>query len=352
MDKCVLCNNTNINELPKMPDIEVYKCPNCGNVNITEEAIIDLPKYNSDIWLLSAFCWIRTSRDLPAEQIHTGNLDDIIKRMKSEKSNRALDAQNRIIKYLGDRSNLLGSWIHVGENFHQELIMKLEELEYLFESMQEHGLLEEDDRTTSARTSFNDVRLSFEGWEKYEYLKISNFDSNMVFIAMWYDNKTQKLRECLKSAVDNAGYDPIIVDERLYIGNIMNYVLGRIKESKFIIADFTVNPENPTNIPKNDDEKEVSRIQGGTRGGVYYEAGFAKGLGLKVIHTCKDDNISRSRLHFDIEQEKTIFWKDEYVKTFDIRSEKERRENPTPKNLSEELYDLIIYILGKGKNKH
>ena len=43
------------------------------------------------------------------------------------------------------------------------------------------------------------------------------------------------------------------------------------------------------------------------RGGVYYEAGFAHGLGLPVIFMCREGE----ELHFDIRQYNCIFWKPE-----------------------------------------
>ena len=42
-------------------------------------------------------------------------------------------------------------------------------------------------------------------------------------------------------------------------------------------------------------------------GGVYYEAGFARGLGIPVISTCREDE--RGKLHFDTRQYNHIFWK-------------------------------------------
>jgi nucleoside 2-deoxyribosyltransferase len=41
--------------------------------------------------------------------------------------------------------------------------------------------------------------------------------------------------------------------------------------------------------------------------GVYYEAGYARGLNIPVVLTCKKDE---SR-HFDISQVNTILWNDE-----------------------------------------
>ncbi len=46
----------------------------------------------------------------------------------------------------------------------------------------------------------------------------------------------------------------------------------------------------------------------GNRGGVYFEAGFALGLGIPVIWTCHKDRISD--LHFDTRQYNHIDWKD------------------------------------------
>ena len=39
---------------------------------------------------------------------------------------------------------------------------------------------------------------------------------------------------------------------------------------------------------------------------MYYEAGFAMGIGLPVIWTCREDE--RKGLHFDIRQYNCIFW--------------------------------------------
>jgi len=38
--------------------------------------------------------------------------------------------------------------------------------------------------------------------------------------------------------------------------------------------------------------------------GVYFEAGFALGLGLKVVPTCREDEISK--LHFNIKDLNTL----------------------------------------------
>ncbi len=185
------------------------------------------------------------------------------------------------------------------------------------------------------------ISLSNKGWKRVEELKNQSLDSNKVFIAMAFGDKTKEFREVLKNVIAKTGYQSIIVDEEHYTGNIMDYILTQIKEAKFVISDFTFSPE----------KIEKAKVKDGVRGGVYYEAGFAKGLGLQVIHTCKNDKESKQRIHFDINQENTIFWNDDDLKKTEIRSDIERqRGNSAPQNFSEQLYDRIKFIFGLGKN--
>jgi nucleoside 2-deoxyribosyltransferase len=61
-------------------------------------------------------------------------------------------------------------------------------------------------------------------------------------------------------------------------------MIAEIRGAEFVIADFT-----------------------GDRSGVYYEAGFARGLGRPVIHCCKEDV---DKLHFDTRVINPIVWSD------------------------------------------
>ena len=70
----------------------------------------------------------------------------------------------------------------------------------------------------------------------------------------------------------------------------MNRVINQIKESRFLIADLTC------------DKKD------GMRGGVYYEAGLAEGLGMPVILTCEKEAHNQGLVHFDLKQFNTILW--------------------------------------------
>ena len=59
------------------------------------------------------------------------------------------------------------------------------------------------------------------------------------------------------------------------------------------------------------------------RGGVYFEAGFAKGLGREVIWTVRKDRLSY--VHFDTRQYNHIVWSDES----DLRNQLSKRISAT-----------------------
>jgi nucleoside 2-deoxyribosyltransferase len=106
------------------------------------------------------------------------------------------------------------------------------------------------------------------------------------FIAMWFDPSMNTARsDGLEPALRAAGYTPIVVSGVEHINKIDDEIISQIRRSRFLVADFT-----------------------GHRGGVYFEAGFAMGLGRPVFWTCRKDDLKN--LHFDIRQYNCIDWTD------------------------------------------
>ncbi len=68
--------------------------------------------------------------------------------------------------------------------------------------------------------------------------------------------------------------------------NIDDKIIANIRSSKFLIADFS-----------------------GQRNSVYYEAGFAQGLGIPVIWCVREKDAKN--LSFDTRQYNCIIWEDE-----------------------------------------
>ena len=151
------------------------------------------------------------------------------------------------------------------------------------------------------------------GYSRIEEIT-TNPDSSQCFVAMWFAASMNDVYEKgFRTAIEAAGYTPLRIDRKPdLIGKIDDEIIAEIRRSRFVVADFT------------HDER-------GARGGVYYEAGFAHGLGLPVIFTCRKDMIDET--HFDTRQFNHILW-----------------ENP--EDLHKQLTDRILAAIGQGPNRN
>lgn len=137
----------------------------------------------------------------------------------------------------------------------------------------------------------------------------TNLDSSQTFVAMWFDDSMNyAYEEGLRPAIEDAGYNSMRIDRKEHINKIDDEIIAELRRSRFVVADFTQGPD-------------------GARGGVYYEAGFAHGLGIPVIFTCREDSLPS--LHFDTSHYSHITWS-------------------TPQDLHKKLKDRILAVIGQG----
>lgn len=157
-------------------------------------------------------------------------------------------------------------------------------------------------------------RVEVPGYVRIEEIT-TNPDSSQCFVAMWFDAGMNDVYEKgFRAAIAAAGYTPLRIDQKPdLIGAIDDAIIAEIRRSRFVVADFTHGAS-------------------GARGGVYYEAGFARGLGLPVIFTCRKDMIDEA--HFDTRQFNHILWEPE-----------------NPEALRKQLTDRIVAAIGQGPNR-
>ena len=179
------------------------------------------------------------------------------------------------------------------------------------------------------------VRLTAKGWLRIDDLSKSISTSDSAFIAMWYNPLTARFREAAIQAVTACGYKPVIVDDTEFNGFIMDEVITLIRQARFLVADLTCMPE----------EDNKTEVTGGVRGGVYWEAGMAYGMGKTVIQTCIDTEESNRRIHFDLNQYRTIFWKEDELITDSIIDLINPVKNPS---FAQKLAQHIMVTVGKG----
>jgi hypothetical protein len=141
------------------------------------------------------------------------------------------------------------------------------------------------------------VIITSRGWKHLDMKPAGT--TNVGFVAMWYAKDMDVLWElAFYPAITAAGYVPSRIDKKEHNNKIDDEIIASIRASKFVVADFT-----------------------GQRGGVYYEAGFAQGLGKPVIWTIRQDDLKN--VHFDTRQFNHIPW--ESSKLVDFKLALQRR---------------------------
>ena len=233
-------------------------------------------------------------------EIHTGSISEARQRRDLRISERV----DGILRYLETRCNTLGRLVRyrVFDNLYTETDPDIFEREYfgllshsgcgggddlifLLNYLDRQGLIE--------NTGRNDVikgcTLTVEGYARLDKIRETNTDSSKAFVAMWFDDSMNDAwKQGFEPAIRDAGYEPFRVDKKEHINKIDDEIIAEIRRARFVVADFT----------HGDD---------GARGGVYYEAGFAHGLGIPVIFTCLDNVFGN--IHFDTRQFNHIVWK-------------------------------------------
>ena len=156
--------------------------------------------------------------------------------------------------------------------------------------------------------------LTIEGYKRLAKIKEIKKDSLDGFMAMWFHNSMKESWNYgFKPGIKNAGYKAVRIDEEEHADKIDDKIIASIRRARFVVADLTHGKK-------------------GVRGSVYYEAGFAHGLGIPVIFTCREDYLKK--VHFDIRQYNCISWKEDDLK-----------------KLQEDLTNRITAIIGDGPDR-
>ena len=258
----------------------IVSCPVCGNFEITYQAAVAMKDASEEQRFRVTWATRAASEAEAPLVLYT---DDLTRLTESVAEPRTpIQKAQLLILLLGSGTRSLGErasfnaatdWPLVYARGPQELVL-------LLGSLKQRGLVEYP-------ISLNEgVGLTFDGWERFQSLLSTQAPtSTHAFVAMWFDPSMEPVYDdAIQPALYDIGYDPIRVDREHFLGKIDDYIVASIRKSSIVVADFT-----------------------GHRHGVYWEAGFGYGLGLPVIYTCREDEISNA--HFDTRQYNHLAWK-------------------------------------------
>lgn len=275
---CPICDSSHITLRPKTGDSEKIECGQCGLYEIAGSALQKFETFDP-LEKKKLFQWIFDQQNIgepPA--IDTYNLEVILS--SPPKSFSAI-VENFIIE-LDKRTGEFGEMIPRAE---QQLVQASgtfndTSYRYLIDHLHDANLIK-------VHQGNNRIALSPLGLEKVEKIRATNPESHQAFVAMWFSEELASAwNEGFEKGIVSAGYRAVRIDQKEHTNKICDEIIAEIRPSRFLVADYT-----------------------GQRGGVYYEAGFASGLGLPVINTCRKDHMEN--LHFDIRQYNCIDWETE-----------------------------------------
>jgi len=301
---CPLCNQEAEVRSILERDIKQVRCERCGRFDITDELQQILPRLESRHLIAGVTREMSERRSDPLI-LQRANIEQLRKLAPANKD--VSDKSRRLLLALARRTRVPGKVERVAltRDYPLAYAQDSDELRYYLRHLAELKLA----RITEAAGVVWDFVLTPKGWDEVSRAEVPNLQSERCFVAMWFDRQMDSAYHSgIQPALeDDCGYTAIRVDEQEYVGKVDDRIIAEIRESRFVVADVT-----------------------GQRQGVYYEAGYAQGMGLPIIWTCREDEIGD--VHFDTRQQNHIVWSD-------------------PADLRERLKNRIRAVIGRGPRR-
>jgi hypothetical protein len=251
--KCPICSQKVEPDGPYFGGSEMLKCVRCGKYEIGIMARHEISHWSQQQRVnLSGFV-----RENQGCNIVSSNLSQF----KNLPNLTVGESAEKIMMLLAKNFTRPGEVADLSSNTYFECLAvgrltKQEELRFFLHDYLygERGFLLRHELVTELG---DDSRYSIspKGWAYIESLRHKNVDSQISFIAMWFDETVNDAWLAIDKAIRAAGYEPLRIDQKHHNNKIDDEIIAAIRRSKFLVADFT-----------------------GQRGGVYFEAGFARGL--------------------------------------------------------------------------
>lgn len=264
---------------PKTGGVNEIECPRCGRYGIvgTAETILQKTPIKHPGGVSG---WIRRQNTMGiTPKIDSYNLDRLRTLTKPpfrERAEQYLLAAAQSVSTL-DKIFISDADDFVGTSYSDHA----NELGIIRQYLEGEGLITKQLDTGGAR------RVTPKGYIAADELRTRRAASTQAFVAMWLTDEMRPVYDNgLARGISDAGFVSMLIPNKEHANRIDDEIIAEIRRSAFLVADFT-----------------------GHRQNVYFETGFAIGLGLPVIWTCRKDYMGE--LHFDIRQYNSIDWESE-----------------------------------------
>ena len=250
------------------------KCELCGEFTITGTLLaIGFPEGN-----LRPYIRAHTRQANERGEIVTLNTDNWKDFAVAHQSTPVSTKAKKLLNLIAARSKP-GHLTKVDDKTDPPLVDALDagELSFLVEHLDELGYVKH-------AGGWNTV-VKAKGWEALQSGIAGAGSPGKCFVAMSFD---ASLKDVYDSGIflavkSDCKMEPVRIDRVHHNEKICDKIVAEIRTCQFVVADVTLQ-----------------------RAGVYFEAGFAMGLGRPVIWSCRQDDLTN--VHFDTRQYNHIVW--------------------------------------------
>lgn len=333
---CLFCNKdvTNDGGAGFKPSHTLYMCKRCGHIWLTQEAAEDFESegYSPDdravISIMLRSTWEREGRRSRTDRkLTSADLKHIISQFRHldpiEKMDYALISLEKSSKYVGDKIT-----VKAGDDYPLYYCKEPAEVIAILNLLFKEGFTFAPD----SHNPQNNLSITAKGYKRLREIKKPNLASRLCFVAMCFTpemndvfDKAIKLSiEFVEPGETIPRYQAVKIDNVEHVNDINDEIIAQIRRSRFMVCDLS-----------------------GYRGGVYFEAGFAHGLGLEVIYTCRKDwtkeeiltdnsgnevstlfdserrqiAVKKEGVHFDLAHRNRIEWEPDKLEDFKTKLE-------------------------------
>ena len=285
LENCPICGYSKFKQYPRHDWNYFYECDRCGQFEATHDLMIfnDVKERVRQVgYILSG-----TARELSETggkypTFTVENFEARAKQFPAPDVNNIEEKIQKLLLRLKEKTEYFGQVVDLGDielaiplayakNAHEfEAILKLmSEKKLVYTKFFEPATIIGEQPPVFKIRSVR-VTLLEAGWDISNSIGKKNEESDIGFVAVWFDDSMNESITAAEQAITEAGYRAVCIRDEHFSERIMDKALSEIRQSRFIVVDLT-----------------------GARASVYFEAGFAHGLGIDTIYVYKEQEAEK-----------------------------------------------------------
>lgn len=296
---CPVCRDVSVEKETSQGDRTFFQCECCGHFGVSRSLLtttLSLDHRNlTSVQYAALSHRVRQATDATKANddvliLTTYGIDEMMPNLRLPSPS---EQATNILKYFGDQIQISGEPArNPGRAFVAQIgAANRPSALRIVRQLADEGLLLISNRAFQMTADEPDgIDLSLKGWTLWEAEKRGQVAGSHGFMALQFGDPELDifLREVVKPAVSELGYQLEDMRDAARAGIIDNVMRARIRDAAFVLVDLTH-----------------------ANSGAYWEAGYAEGLGKPVLYLCKDSVFADRGTHFDTNHCTTLMWNSE-----------------------------------------